>query len=55
VGWLLRESGKRDPQRLRQYLAKRCAAMPRTTLRYAIEKFTPAERKAWLTLPAQQD
>lgn len=55
VGWLLREAGKRDPQRLRQYLAKRCAAMPRTTLRYAIEKFTPAERKAWLTLPAQQD
>ena len=55
VGWLLREAGKRDPQRLRQYLAPRCAAMPRTTLRYAIEKFTPAERKAWLTLPAQQD
>lgn len=54
VGWLLREAGKRDPQRLRQYLATRCAAMPRTTLRYAIEKFTPAERKAWLTLPAQQ-
>ncbi len=51
VGWLLREAGKRDPQRLRQYLESRCATMPRTTLRYAIEKYTPAERKAWLNIP----
>ena len=43
VGWLLREAGKRDEQRLR-----RCSVMPRTMLRYAIEKFPPAERQTFL-------
>ena len=44
VGWLLREAGKRDEDRLRRYLAANRARMPRTMLRYAIEKFPPAER-----------
>ena len=44
VGWLLREVGKRDEDRLRRYLAANRARMPRTMLRYAIEKFPPAER-----------
>ena len=48
VGWLLREAGKRNPDALRQWLESRYAVMPRTMLRYAIEKFTPAEREAWL-------
>jgi len=48
VGWLLREAGKRDEARLRQYLSSRCRTMPRTMLRYAIERFAPAERQAWL-------
>ncbi len=48
VGWLLREAGKRDEERLRAYLDDRCASMPRTALRYAIEKLPPNDRKAYL-------
>ena len=48
VGWLLREAGKRDPQRLQQYLDTRCTSMPRTMLRYAIEKFPPDIRQSYL-------
>ena len=48
VGWLLREAGKRDPDRLRDYLRPRLPSMPRTMLRYAIEKFPPDERRAFL-------
>lgn len=48
VGWLLREAGKRDPSALRAYLEPCCATMPRTMLRYAIEKFPEAERKTYL-------
>ena len=48
VGWLLREAGKRDEERLRAWLKPRCADMPRTMLRYAIEKFPPEERAAFL-------
>ncbi|MBR1834075.1 MAG: DNA alkylation repair protein [Bacteroidales bacterium] len=51
VGWLLREAGKRDEGRLRQYLAPRIQSMPRTTLRYAIERFSPADRAAFLATP----
>ena len=48
VGWMLREAGKRDADRLRQWLLPRAAAMPRTMLRYAIEKFPEEERKRML-------
>ena len=48
VGWLLREAGKRDPQRLQQFLDTRCTSMPRTMLRYAIEKFPPEIRQSYL-------
>lgn len=48
VGWLLREAGKRNPDALRQWLEPRAHAMPRTALRYAIEKFPDSERRAWL-------
>ena len=48
VGWLLRETGKRDQAALEAFLAPRCATMPRTALRYAIEKFPPEERQQWL-------
>lgn len=48
VGWLLREAGKRDEERLRRYLKLNGSRMPRTMLRYAIEKFPPEERNAIL-------
>lgn len=48
VGWLLREAGKRDEQRLKDWLSTRYQAMPRTMLRYSIEKFTEDERNAFL-------
>ena len=48
VGWLLREAGKRDMERLRLWLEPRRASMPRIMLRYAIEKFPENERKQML-------
>ena len=44
IGWMLREAGKRDPERLYDYVISHRADMPRTMLRYAIEKFSPKER-----------
>ena len=63
VGWLLREAGKRDKPALEAWLqgtpdqvggdgdnrASRYSTMPRTMLRYAIEKFTPQERARYLS------
>ena len=48
VGWLLREAGKRDEQRLKDWLSTRYKSMPRTMLRYAIEKFSDEERKKFM-------
>ena len=50
AGWLLREAGKRDGDRLRRWLDVNAGRMPRTMLRYAIEKFPEEERKALLDL-----
>ena len=48
AGWLLREAGKRDEQRLKDWLATRHTTMPRTMLRYAIEKFSEQDRKQFM-------
>jgi 3-methyladenine DNA glycosylase AlkD len=48
VGWMLREAGKRDIQILRAFLNENASQMPRTMLRYAIEKMSEAEHKKWL-------
>ena len=48
VGWLLREAGKRDKEALVEYLEPRYQTMPRTMLRYAIEKFPEAVRLQYL-------
>ena len=50
VGWLLREAGKRDEQRLKDWLSTRYKSMPRTMLRYAIEKFSEEERSNFMAL-----
>ncbi len=47
-GWMLREVGKRDVEVLRAFLNENRAMMPRTELRYAIEKFDEHERQRWL-------
>ena len=48
VGWTLREAGKSDPARLERYLRANGPAIPRTTLRYAIERFPATKRQALL-------
>lgn len=45
-GWMLREAGKRNPARLYDYVNANRARMPRTMLRYAIERFGKTEREA---------
>ncbi len=48
VGWLLREAGKRDKPSLEDFLRENIQSMPRTTLRYTIERFPEEERAVYL-------
>lgn len=49
VGWMLREVGKRDITLLTQFLDSYYTTLPRTLLRYAIEKFPPHLRRHYMT------
>lgn len=48
TGWMLREVGKKNIDTLKQFIRDHYALMPRTSLRYAIERFSPKERKNYL-------
>ncbi|HEV2298652.1 MAG TPA: DNA alkylation repair protein [Candidatus Acidoferrales bacterium] len=48
VGWMLREVGKRDVRALERFLKAHHKSMPRTTLRYAIERFPERKRQSYL-------
>ena len=49
MGWALREVGKKDPQALRNFLDQHAGSMPRTALRYAMERLSPEERRLYLS------
>ena len=48
VGWMLREVGKRDESVLDSFLDQHAQSMPRTALRYSIERMSPAKRKRYM-------
>lgn len=55
VGWMLREMGKRvSMDLLRAFLRQHAHEMPRTMLRYAIEKMSERERKEWMSIPMER-
>jgi 3-methyladenine DNA glycosylase AlkD len=49
-GWMLREIGKRDEKALRTYLDQNASRLPRTALRYSIERFDPETRARYLAV-----
>ena len=56
VGWMLREMGKRvSMDLLRDFLRQHAHEMPRTMLRYAIEKMSEEERKQWMEVPTEMN
>lgn len=52
VGWMLREAGKRDEAPLKAFLDKHAATMPRTALRYALERLSPEDKVHYMKLKA---
>jgi 3-methyladenine DNA glycosylase AlkD len=49
VGWMLREVGKREKSALTLFLDHHATTMPRTMLRYAIERLSDTQRRRYLT------
>ena len=55
VGWMLRELGKRKPHLLFSFLDIHGSTMPRTALRYAIERLSTDQKKHYLDLKKQEN
>ena len=55
VGWVLREAGKVDQRRLERYLIANGGSIPRTTVRYALERFPERKRRALLNATRKRD
>ncbi|MGD9611780.1 MAG: DNA alkylation repair protein [Kiritimatiellia bacterium] len=51
MGWMLREAGKRDLPALFAFLDAHADRMPRTALRYALERVPPEKRRKWMAVP----
>lgn len=54
TGWMLREVGKRDEHVLRRFLDRYGADLPRTALRYSLERLAPALRKRYMAMPSRR-
>jgi 3-methyladenine DNA glycosylase AlkD len=50
TGWMLREAGKKDETRLKEFLDRYASTMPRTMLRYSLERLHPADRAHYMKL-----
>ncbi len=50
TGWMLREAGKKDEARLKEFLDKYASVMPRTMLRYSLEKLHPNDKSHYMKL-----
>jgi 3-methyladenine DNA glycosylase AlkD len=50
TGWMLREGWKKDAKQIEKFLDKYATQMPRTMLRYAIEKMEEKKRKGYLNI-----
>ena len=50
IGWMLREAGKADETALKAFLDDHAATMPRTMLRYSLERLTPTDRQHYMTV-----
>lgn len=50
VGWMLREAGKKDEAQLLAFLDSNAAIMPRTALRYSLERLNPVDKQHYMTL-----
>ena len=54
VGWMLREMGNRKVELPRGFLSEHAGEMPRTMLRYSVEKFSRSERNSWLAVEREE-
>jgi 3-methyladenine DNA glycosylase AlkD len=55
AGWMLREIGKRDEAELRAFLERHAAAMPRTMLRYSLERLDTASRLRYMKMKSEKE